>query len=779
MSAATGERAELRDAVQAFIAAEGGVAAARGATEADLPYDRARWQRSAKLGLVGLLVPEVAGGQGAELADMAVVATEFGRVLMPSPLVGSAVLASRLLALGGDETAARLLPQLASGELVAAVAMLEDGGSWTTPLDHISTVIAADGDRVTGTKTFVLDADQADVFIVVALGTAGEPVVGAVPTNAPGVRITPLHTLDRSQRMGRVEFDAAPFETCGHRGLDWRPLLDRARQEATLVACAQAVGAARAALQLAVDYIKVRRQFGRVIGSFQAVKHLAASALVEIELADAAVDAAIAQLGAGGPAALDAVAVAKVQASAAIGFAAREALHLHGGIGFTAEHDIHLYLRRAKAMGLLFGTSTEYRAQLAGALRDATPAIASEPSAAPPRENDGDGEEGTFRLAARRWLEQHARPRDEHSEPPFDLLWHVHSEEDAATARAWNRAKFEHGWAGLTWPTEYGGQGRSRDAERIWREEVQRFDTPESGAIVGPSLAGPMILQWGSELQKAELIPAILDGTHLWTQLFSEPEAGSDLAGLRTAARQQSDGSWRLDGQKVWSSVAQFADRGLLLARTDPEAEKHHGISCFVITMRQPGITVRPIRQINGDSTFNEVFFDGVVIPGDSLLGPEGEGWKVALGTLANERVELGVRKPFNLDRVIELARRIAPPGHAAFNDPTIMNRLIDVHVRLTALDALARTDRAASGRIGSVVKLVTANLMSDAAELAVDLQGIAGVLDGPDATDDGLWQRGYLGVQARRIAGGTDEIQRSIIGERLLGLPREPRASQ
>lgn len=386
----------------------------------------------------------------------------------------------------------------------------------------------------------------------------------------------------------------------------------------------------------------------------------------------------------------------------------------------------------------------------------------------------------SFRERATAWLSVNARPLRWEDEPVIGLIREIHTADEVQQVREWNQAKFDGGWAGITWPRHYGGQARSAAAQLAWKQEVSRFDTAEEGCVVGPALAGPIILEHGSPEQRDRYLRAILRGTHIWCQLFSEPEAGSDLASLSTAAQPDGDG-WLVNGHKIWSSVAQFADRGLLLARTDGSVAKHRGITCFALDMRTPGITVRPIVQMNGQQTFNEVFLDDVRIPDGDRIGDVGNGWRIAMNTLTAERLDLGLRRGVNVPRLLRLATDTTVDGVPAADVPAYRDRLVDVCVRVESLRALGRDAvlRAMAGQApgphGSIAKLVGAQLMNDAANLALDIQGPLGMIAGDDAPENGVWQHGFLSSPARRIGGGTDEIQRNIIAERHLGMPREP----
>jgi alkylation response protein AidB-like acyl-CoA dehydrogenase len=327
-------------------------------------------------------------------------------------------------------------------------------------------------------------------------------------------------------------------------------------------------------------------------------------------------------------------------------------------------------------------------------------------------------------------------------------------------ARAWQGRVHDAGFAGLHWPAAYGGRGLGREHTAIWHEECARADVSPYLNLQGLVLAGEAILRSGTDAQRTRYLRPTLTGELLWCQLFSEPEAGSDLAGLRTTAVRDGD-SWVVDGQKVWSSNADVATHGILLARTDPTQPGHRGISFFLLHMATPGVTVRPIRQMTGDHEFSEVFLDAVRIPHDALLGPEHGGWRVAMEVLTDERGS-GAAGLVGLDQRLALVRsRVrGAPAHR--------DRLLRLYVRGHALRALLlRTN--GEPVTASMAKLLRTELEAEIELLACSLRGADGLLAGP-ATDRFLYAPGM------RIAGGTSEIQRNIIAERILGLPREPR---
>jgi hypothetical protein len=398
---------------------------------------------------------------------------------------------------------------------------------------------------------------------------------------------------------------------------------------------------------------------------------------------------------------------------------------------------------------------------------------------------DDTPQEAAFRARARAWLEKHARPRGADSSGA-DPLRERDDPNSIRAAKAWQATKFDAGWACLTWPREYGGQDLGRMEQVIWNQEEGRFETPPNIYAIGHGMLGPTIMAHGTPEQKARYVREMARGQVVWCQLFSEPDAGSDLAGLRTSAVRKGD-AWILNGQKIWSTGAHYSDFGMIVTRSDPDAAKHAGLTYFIVDMHAPGIEVRPIRQINGNSGFNEVFLNEVRVPDGNRLGGVGDGWRVALTTLMNERVAIGagtgsgrVRDLFRLAREAQLGGRPAIENHA------VRQKLADFYIRAKGLQytgyrTLSAISRGATpGPEGSIGKAVGAPLGHEMASFAMELQGAMGAVSDPGlAPQEGLWQEAYLGAPGLRIAGGTDEILRNIIAERVLGLPAEIRVDK
>jgi alkylation response protein AidB-like acyl-CoA dehydrogenase len=388
---------------------------------------------------------------------------------------------------------------------------------------------------------------------------------------------------------------------------------------------------------------------------------------------------------------------------------------------------------------------------------------------------DDTPEEVTFREEVRRWLRENAKEKDpgqlstSHSFYDFDEVF-------VSEGKLWQRRLFDGGWAGITWPVEFGGRGGDVIQSMIFRQEEGRFDVTTGLFAVAIGMAGPTVIGHGTDEQRARYLPAMLRGEEIWCQLFSEPGAGSDLAGLATRAERDGD-EWVINGQKVWSSGAHHADMGILLARTDPSAPKHRGITFFLLDMDSPGVEVRPLRQMTGGATFNEVFFTDVRVPAANVVGEVNAGWRTTMTTLANERNLSGGVSSF--PQVLKLARE-----SGVTDDPLIRQRLARCYIRgqiMRYLGFRAQTavSRGQSTPESTILKLCNSQMATDMAELTVAVQGPRGALVGEDALEHGYWQRQFLSSPSLRIAAGSDEIQRNVIGERVLGLPHDPRVDK
>jgi acyl-CoA dehydrogenase len=389
-------------------------------------------------------------------------------------------------------------------------------------------------------------------------------------------------------------------------------------------------------------------------------------------------------------------------------------------------------------------------------------------------------QEAEFRGEVRKFLDAHAPLRTKSTESAY-----AEAKTDAdrvAIAKRWQGLLAEHGWACIAWPKAFGGRDATPIESVIWNQEVSRYVTPDGLFIIGQGMCAPTLMAYGNDAHKAAHLPKIASGKEVWCQLFSEPVAGSDLAGIKTRAVRDGD-KWMINGQKVWTSGAHYSDFGLLITRTDPSQPKHKGLTMFFLDMKTPGVEVRPIKQINGNQDFNEVYFTDVVIPDSQRLGGEGDGWKVALVTLMNERLAVGGGLSNSVMDVFKASQTQDYGDALAIEDHAVRDRLADWYCRESGLKftsyrmitALSRGQD--PGPEASISKVVVAANNNQSANFALDMQDYGGILD-----DDALsgfgnqFQRQFLRSPANRIEGGSDEILRNIIAERVLGMPADMR---
>ncbi len=401
---------------------------------------------------------------------------------------------------------------------------------------------------------------------------------------------------------------------------------------------------------------------------------------------------------------------------------------------------------------------------------------------------DDTPEEAKFRQEVRGWIDANAPKELEEELKAVGFAASLRSPDAIKISKAWQKKKYDAGWACLHWPREYGGRGATPIQRVIWQQEEGVYAKLSGVFLIGQGMCGPTVMAWGSEEEKKKRLPPLASGQEIWCQLFSEPAGGSDLAGLRTRAERATDGSgdWIVNGQKIWTSGAHYSDWGLLVARTDPTVPKHKGLTMFFLDMKTPGVEVRPIRQVNGQSGFNEVFFTDVRIPDSQRLGEVGNGWNVSLTTLMNERLSIGAGMPTGFPELFEFVSRLETADGPAIADKMVRAKLANWAVRASglkytafrAISALSKGER--PGPENSIGKLVAGSMMQEIAAFALDLQGEAGVLLDPrDAADAARFQAMALRSPATRIEGGTDEILRNIIAERVLGLPADVRVDK
>ncbi|MFD4757804.1 acyl-CoA dehydrogenase [Streptomyces sp. NPDC058439] len=760
----TEEQRELAQAVRGWLARAVPSEEIRKLLDADAPGSPGvrpgYWDGLAEQGLLAIHLPEECGGGGGQLLDLAVVLEEAGRAALPGPYLAS-VLASAVLHTAGSgeptrEPAGEPVPEpagvpvhvpvresasgpvggpvrdlihgLAAGVRVGAVAL---GPGTLTAVEH------GDGHLLDGIAPPVLSGADADLLLLSAESATGT-LWFAVDADAEGLTARPHRSADPTRPTAEIRAEGVlvPAERVV------RTDTARVRDLAAVLFSAEACGTAAKALHTATEHAKVREQFGRPIGQFQGIKHLCADMLVRVERARALVwDAARAAEEAEGEAALDVRSmVAALAASDALDAAygcAKDCIQILGGIGFTWEHDAHLYLRR-----------TVMARQLLGA---------------------GDA----HRLRAVRLAESGARRELALELPAGAAAYRAEAREAVAVARgldpkAARRALAPTGYAAPYLPDPYG-LGAGPVQQLVVQQELKEQGVKLSDLGIATWVV-PSLLAHGTAAQQDRYLLPTLRGELLWCQLFSEPGAGSDLASLRTRAERTGEG-WRINGQKVWTSAAQWADHGILLARTDPDAPKHQGLSYFLVDMKNTeGIDIRPLKEITGDSLFNEVYFDDVLLPADAVVGEIDDGWRVARNTLGNERVHMADQMTFDTG----LEALIARSGEL---DGTYRARIGALAAEAHALaciglrTTLQQVSGLEPGAGASVRKLVQTTHQQKVAELALELLGPAGAV-GEGAGERAL--HGFLMSRCLTIAGGTTQVQLNVVAERILGLPRD-----
>ncbi|MEM6705672.1 MAG: acyl-CoA dehydrogenase family protein [Acidobacteriota bacterium] len=391
-------------------------------------------------------------------------------------------------------------------------------------------------------------------------------------------------------------------------------------------------------------------------------------------------------------------------------------------------------------------------------------------------------EQSEFRAEVRSWLDANAKKKQPGERA---INRRLISEKGLEVAREWQIKKADAGYACMTFPKEYGGQAAPIINQVIYEQEESKYNVPTGFFSIGLGMCAPTLIEYATEEQKQRFVPPMVRGEEVWCQLFSEPGAGSDLAGLRTSAKRDGD-DWVINGQKVWTSGAHYSDYGILVTRHDTELAKHKGLTFFFLDMRSEGVEVRPIKQISGASDFNEVYFTNVRIPDSQRLGEVGSGWTVSLTTLMNERLAVGGAPPPDATDLLDHARKVHLENGPAIADSAVRDRIADwyveqqglKHIRSRSLTALSRGET--PGPEASIAKVVSANKLQEVSSFGTDLLDVAGqIIDPEQAVSDAIFQAGFYYAPGLRIAGGTDEILRNIIAERVLRLPGDIRVDR
>lgn len=728
--AITPEHYELADSVRSLVARVAPSEVLHAALESPVENPPPYWQAAAEQGLQGVHLAESVGGQGFGILELAVVLAEFGYGAVPGPFVPSAI-ASALIA--AHDPQAKVLAELATGAAIAAYAL--DSG--LTATRHGDVLV------IRGEVRAVPAAAQASVLVLpVAIESRDEWVV----LRNDQLEIEAVKSLDPLRPIAHVRANAVDVSDDA---LLSNLTMTTAHALMSTLLSAEAVGVARWATDTASAYAKIREQFGRPIGQFQAIKHKCAEMIADTERATAAVWDAARALDDAGESSSDvefAAAVAATLAPATAQRCTQDCIQVHGGIGFTWEHDTNVYYRRALMLAACFGRGSEY----------------------PQRVVDTATTAGM-------------RPIDIDLDPSTEKL-RAQIRAEVAALKAMPReprtvAIAEGGWVLPYLPKPWG-----RAASPV--EQIIIAQEFTAGRVKRPQIAiatwiVPSIVAFGTDNQKQRLLPPTFRGDIFWCQLFSEPGAGSDLASLATKATRV-DGGWRITGQKIWTTGAQYSQWGALLARTDPSAPKHNGITYFLLDMKSEGVQVKPLRELTGKEFFNTVYLDDVFVPDELVLGEVNRGWEVSRNTLTAERVSIGGSDSTFLPTLGEFVDFVRDYRFEGQFDQVARHRagqlIAEGHatkllnLRSTLL-TLAGGDPMAPAAISKLLSMRTGQ---GYAEFAVSSFGTDAVI-GDTERLPGKWGEYLLASRATTIYGGTSEVQLNIIAERLLGLPRDP----
>lgn len=728
--AITPEHYELADSVRSLVARVAPSEVLHAALESPVENPPPYWQAAAEQGLQGVHLAESVGGQGFGILELAVVLAEFGYGAVPGPFVPSAI-ASALIA--AHDPQAKVLAELATGAAIAAYAL--DSG--LTATRHGDVLV------IRGEVRAVPAAAQASVLVLpVAIESRDEWVV----LRNDQLEIEAVKSLDPLRPIAHVRANAVDVSDDA---LLSNLTMTTAHALMSTLLSAEAVGVARWATDTASAYAKIREQFGRPIGQFQAIKHKCAEMIADTDRATAAVWDAARALDDAGESSSDvefAAAVAATLAPATAQRCTQDCIQVHGGIGFTWEHDTNVYYRRALMLAACFGRGSEY----------------------PQRVVDTATTAGM-------------RPVDIDLDPSTEKL-RAQIRAEVAALKAMPReprtvAIAEGGWVLPYLPKPWG-----RAASPV--EQIIIAQEFTAGRVKRPQIAiatwiVPSIVAFGTDNQKQRLLPPTFRGDIFWCQLFSEPGAGSDLASLATKATRV-DGGWRITGQKIWTTGAQYSQWGALLARTDPSAPKHNGITYFLLDMKSEGVQVKPLRELTGKEFFNTVYLDDVFVPDELVLGEVNRGWEVSRNTLTAERVSIGGSDSTFLPTLGEFVDFVRDYRFEGQFDQVARHRagqlIAEGHatkllnLRSTLL-TLAGGDPMAPAAISKLLSMRTGQ---GYAEFAVSSFGTDAVI-GDTERLPGKWGEYLLASRATTIYGGTSEVQLNIIAERLLGLPRDP----
>ncbi len=779
------DRRMLADAVTTFVERATSIKRVRALRDTQPGFDRNLWNSLAEQGWLGIHVPEQYGGQGLGFTELGIVARGLGGALIPEPVTACAVLATGALLHGDNEALKKkLLPQMVAGKLIVSLAWQESLTS-TDLKASLKAVKNANGFALNGTKRFVTPAAATDGFIVSAVdasSTGSKTGLYYIPANTNGID-THLERRADGTFCGLLTFKDAQVaaDAVAASPAVAEAALRRAIDEATVIASVELLGCQEDVLELTLNYMKTRVQFGVAIGSFQALQHRAVDLWIQKELSGALVDHVVEEIDAGISANRLAELASRVKSRCADGGIdlARECIRLHGAIGFTDDYDAGLYLKRAMVLSAWLGSGAEQRRRFdntrnthANAEADAKARLAKIKPANLPgkpgeRARDTDWNSITdeeFRLEAATFFDMHC-PGEARFMLGRPKMEEIQSFMDAST---------KYGWTAPAWPRRWGGMELSPAKQVIFMEERERIGAPRFFEQ-GLNMAGPMLMKFGSDEQKNKYVPGTLTGEYLWCQGYSEPNSGSDLASLQTHAVQDGD-DWVINGSKIWTSGAHESNHIYMLARTDRDARKQSGISFFLIDMKTPGLTVRPIVTLPGEITFCQTFFDNVRVPSKNMVGLPNHGWTIAKGLLGFERLNSG--SPRRSQYAFNKAREVAQ-ARGLWDDAEFRAKFTKLEMDLYDLGIVfgqyadVISSGGSPGPAISLLKIWGSETNMRFNGLLVEAAGAAGMLAGKQefGTTEADVHFSYCQLFPGVIASGTNDIQRNVLSKRVLGL--------
>ena len=737
----------------------------RGLRDTNAEYDPQLWREMAELGWFGVLVNESCGGLQLGINGASVLCRALGQVAAPEPLIET--LASAAL-LNQAQIGTDLLDSLICGEktVITALGTLEQ-----EPFDIVTANSAGEKFTLHGTLSGVSIGNQADAFIVPGKrdGIAGCWLVGK---NTDKLAIESRLLAD-GNKAGHVLLNGCEARLLSL-GENVREAFMRARATADIAASAYQLGLAESMLAMTIDYTSTREQFGQAIGSFQSLQHRLVNCYIALRLTDACVSecASAADACEDTNLVLPIASRAAYRAAETLSLISREAIQLHGAIGYTDDCDVGIFVNRGITVAARFGRATGHLARFAKLQAginnsDVTASdTATVSSDMTPANNDWNAlDNDTFRAVVHQWH------RENYPEELKNLnrrvRWHQ--------CRHWYEKLYHRGFAAPGWPSQHGGMGLTPEKLLIFIEERERLGiarTPDQGII----MVGPLLMKYGTREQQAHYLPKALSGEHIWCQGYSEPNAGSDLASLRTTAVRDGD-EFIVNGQKIWTTLAQDANQMFCLVRTDANVKPQAGISFILIDFATPGITVRPIKNIGGDEEFCEVFLEDVRVPCKNLVGELNNGWTIAKALLGFERFFIGSPKNCrsSLARAAELihARNLS-------DDPVTTHRYTQFSLDVDALESLYKefADQIRRGEIPgadiSILKIFASETFQSLSEFILDLGAEGGAqVDGVDFDDNKIDAlHNWYAARPTTVYGGSNEIQRNILAKAVMRLP-------